>query len=166
MKMKKLDSFVKESFRMNMASGGISIVQANIAMTFRKVMKSFTFSNGVTLPAGATLATAGGAIQYDDAIYPNAKEFRPFRFSELREREGESAKLHSVNTSPEYLVFGHGEHACPGRFFAVNEVKLMLAFILLRYDIKTETGKRPANWDFGIRSIPDMSAKILFKRRT
>lgn len=48
----------------------------------------------------------------------------------------------------------------------MNEVKLMLAFILLRYEVKTESGKRPENWEFGIRSIPDISAKILFKRRT
>jgi len=111
MKMKKLDSFVKESFRMNLASGGKIPRSINPVMTFRKVIKPFTFSNQVTVPEGATLAIAGGAIHSDNSIYPDAHEFRPFRFSDLREKDGESAKLHSVNTSPEYLVFGHGEHA-------------------------------------------------------
>ena len=53
----------------------------------------------------------------------------------------------------------------PGRFFAVNEVKLMLAFFLLRYDVKTENAVRPKDWQFQSQIIPDMSAKILMRRR-
>ena len=74
-------------------------------------MKPYTFSNGVTIPAGATLGTAAGAIHMDDNIYPNAKEFNGLRFSDIREKEGENAKLYCANTGPDFLVFGHGEHA-------------------------------------------------------
>jgi len=42
---------------------------------------------------------------------------------------------------------------------------MMLAFVLLRYDIRTEDGKRPENIIFGNRTLPNMRAKILFKRR-
>lgn len=49
----------------------------------------------------------------------------------------------------------------PGRFFAVTLMKLMLAFLLLRYDIKTKDGVRPAD----INLIPDVKAEILFRRR-
>lgn len=55
--------------------------------------------------------------------------------------------------------------ASPGRFFAVNEMKLMLAFTLLRYDVKTKDGKRPKEMKFHAFFIPDMNAEILFKRR-
>lgn len=74
-------------------------------------MKSYTFADGTTIPKGVILATPILAIHTDDNYYPNAKEFDGFRFSKLREQEGESAKHHSSNTSSEYLHFGHGHHA-------------------------------------------------------
>ncbi|CAG8629699.1 18969_t:CDS:2, partial [Gigaspora rosea] len=38
-----------------------------------------------------------------------------------------------------YLVFGLGKHACPGRSLAVNEMKMLLHNLILKYDIKSET---------------------------
>jgi cytochrome P450 len=145
--------------------------------TFRKVKQPFTFSNGVTIMPGETLAAPVGPIHFDDTVYDRALQFDGFRFSKMRERDGESAKVHSVNTGTEFLTFGHGEHAwylprfyrtncSPGRFFAVSELKLMLAFVLLKYDIKSHNGKRPANWEIGIRTLPNMSAEVLFKIRS
>lgn len=74
-------------------------------------MKSFTFADGLKISRGESLASPSGAIHMDDSIYPNAHEFDGFRFSKMREAEGESAKHHSVNTSIDFLIFGHGEHA-------------------------------------------------------
>lgn len=48
----------------------------------------------------------------------------------------DKAHLQFVATSPTYLGFGHGRHACPGRFFAANELKLLIAYLLTRYDIQ------------------------------
>ena len=56
-------------------------------------------------------------------------------------------------------------YCSPGRFFAVNNLKLMLAFALLRYDFKTENSMRPKDWHFQGMIIPDFKAKILIKRR-
>lgn len=54
----------------------------------------------------------------------------------------------------------------PGRFFAVNELKAMMAYILLTYDVKTEVeGVRPENVYMGTRFSPNPKAKILFKAR-
>jgi hypothetical protein len=53
----------------------------------------------------------------------------------------------------------------PGRFFAVNEIKLMLAFTLLRYDVKTESGERPPDTKFGVSVIPNMTAALLYRKR-
>ena len=33
-------------------------------------------------------------------------------------------------------MFGYGRHACPGRFFATNEIKMIVAKMILDYDIK------------------------------
>jgi cytochrome P450 len=140
-------------------------------------VKPFTFSNGVTIPMGVLLATPLLPVHLDETVYENADNFDGFRFSKKREFTGESAKHHSVNTSTEFLTFGHGEHAwylipetqlmvSPGRFFVINELKLMLAFILLRFDVKTKNGVRPKDWEFQGTILPDVNAEILFKHRS
>ena len=45
-----------------------------------------------------------------------------------------------VTTTPDYLVWGYGRHACSGRFFAAVVLKLVLAHVILRYDVKFENG--------------------------
>jgi hypothetical protein len=53
----------------------------------------------------------------------------------------------------------------PGRFFAVNEVKTLLARIIIEYEIKVEKGNGlPRPLHFGSVSIP-RNADILFRRR-
>jgi len=56
-------------------------------------------------------------------------------------------------------------NASPGRFFAVNEVKLLAARVLLRYDIKAFEAERPRNDVSGTSVLPNSSASILFRRR-
>jgi hypothetical protein len=55
----------------------------------------------------------------------------------------------------------------PGRFFAVNEIKAMLAYILMSYDFRLADGateKPPPHWSGGGRS-PNPFAKMEFKKR-
>ncbi|KAJ6477215.1 cytochrome P450, partial [Mycena vulgaris] len=75
-------------------------------------------------------------------------------------------KRHMVSTGAEHLVFGHGKHACPGRFFAATELKAMLAHMLLNYDMKSENeGFRPPEYVFGVARSPNPTAKILVRKR-
>lgn len=50
-------------------------------------------------------------MHHDDALYEDATKFDAFRFSRMRERDGEAAKHQFVNTSIDYITFGHGKHA-------------------------------------------------------
>jgi len=77
----------------------------------RQAMKPFRFSDGTLVPTGTLVAVPVAPIQGDESIYENANQFDGFRFSNLRERNGESAKYHVSNTSLEFLQFGHGHHA-------------------------------------------------------
>ena len=61
------------------------------------------------------------------------------------------------------IEFAIGSDISPGRHFAVTVIKLMLAFILLRYDVKTKDGLRPARTKYIL--LPNMKAEILFRRR-
>lgn len=60
----------------------------------------------------------------------------------------ESSLLMGMSTI-DSLGFGLGNQACPGRFFAVNNMKLIMAKLLTRYDLTLErngekfTGPRP-----------------------
>ena len=55
----------------------------------------------------------------------------------------------------------------PGRFFAANELKTMLAHVLLNYDVKMANGdKRPSNLRFSALAMPDTAAELLFRKRT
>ena len=54
----------------------------------------------------------------------------------------------------------------PGRFFAVNELKAILAHILLNYDVKmADGGGRPENLWIGVSSLPNTEAEVLFRKR-
>jgi len=41
----------------------------------------------------------------------------------------------------------------------------MLAFTLLKYDVRTEDGSRPKEWVFNSMIVLDRKAKILYRRR-
>lgn len=72
-----------------------------------------------------------------------------------------------VTAAPDHLVFGYGRHACPGRFFALAEIKLILAHMILTYDIKLENDVQtppPAFW-FGYNVVQDSKTKVLFRAR-
>ena len=75
------------------------------------VLKDVTLSDGTFIPKGTLLAAATHATHHDEAVYPDAEVFDPFRFAHMREQAGESMKHQFVNTSLEYIPFGHGKHA-------------------------------------------------------
>lgn len=74
-------------------------------------MKDVTFSDGTYIPEGTIVAAATASTHHDDKNYEDAGVFDPFRFSKLREQEGEITKHHYVSTSSTDIGFGHGKHA-------------------------------------------------------
>ncbi|KAG6887831.1 hypothetical protein C0995_012331 [Termitomyces sp. Mi166 len=157
-KMVKLDSFIKESQRL-----GVS----NALTMQRKVLKDFTFSDGTVVPKGHIVAVPNFAIHHDEENYTDASVFDGFRFSKMRELQAEGFSKHQmVALSCDYIVFGHGKHACPGRFFAVNELKALLVHTLLNYDVAFENdGPRPANSAFNSRISPNPKTLVMFRKR-
>jgi len=154
--MKKLDSVLRESQRMN----GVAI-----ASVMRKAKVPYTLSDLTYLPKGTWVFSPASAIHHSEMNYKNPMEFDGFRFSRIREQPGFEAKYQAVSTSEEYLPFGHGSHACPGRFFAANLLKILLAYTICNYEFKTADGKRPANRYYGVQCIPAISTKLLFRKR-
>ena len=88
-------------------------MSAHVVGSSRLALRPFTFSNGVTIPAGTLVVLPLRAIHTDGEIYSNPQEFDGFRFSKLREQEGDAAvaKHQIISTSAEHLAFGFGRHA-------------------------------------------------------
>ncbi|KIL65474.1 hypothetical protein M378DRAFT_24046 [Amanita muscaria Koide BX008] len=163
-KLWKVDSFIKECLRVSNVNPG-KFESKQITMN-RKVLKDFTFSDGTTVPAGGTVMVPFDSVHTDADNYIDPKTFDGFRFEKMRGNDNENLKHQFVSLSVDYVLFGHGRHACPGRFFVANELKVMLSHILLNYDIKMgdERG-RPKNWKFGVHGGPNTTAKMLFRKR-
>ncbi|KAI0021893.1 cytochrome P450 [Xylariomycetidae sp. FL0641] len=166
--MPKLDSVFRESQRLN------SFVTV-ATMRMVSAPDGVTTPSGVKLPRGASVGAQSYPVFHDGDLYPDPETFRPFRFAERREQLGadgekssyvQSARQAFATTSPDYAAFGHGRHACPGRFFAAAELKLMLAYLVLHYDIDVRPGTRPRNTWFGINRVPPMTAEIRVRRRS
>lgn len=54
----------------------------------------------------------------------------------------------------------------PGRFFAISEIKSILAHILLNYDVQLENGsrERPPNFMLETSTIPSTKTKVMFRK--
>ena len=119
-KMWKLDSLFRESQRHNGIAVGTFYYGLKIAYRVlkhvlvsvqRKALKDITLVDGTFIPKGTMVCAASYPIHHDEAHYADAEEFDPFRFSRMREKEGEGVKHQFVNTSVDYIPFGHGRHA-------------------------------------------------------
>ncbi|KAJ7215678.1 cytochrome P450 [Mycena haematopus] len=159
--MIKIDSFLRESQRFG--SGAVSMLRKVVAKD------GFVFGDGTVLPQGAFVSVASHPASMDPANYENAEVFDGFRFARERDEAGEGSSgftHHMVSTGAAHLVFGHGKHACPGRFFAAAELKAMLAHLLLNYDFKAQTeGVRPKDFAFGVFNGPDPRGRVWIRRR-
>lgn len=106
------------------------------------------------------------AINRDSNLWPEPDKFDGLRFSKLREQVGNDKKFQHTSTGTDNINFGHGIWACPGRFFASAEIKVILAYIITNYDLKLKPGTgKPGSFHYGFAILPDSEAEIMFKRR-
>ncbi|KXS99916.1 hypothetical protein AC578_898 [Pseudocercospora eumusae] len=160
----RIDSTIKESMRLH----AIFTVGAIREVTRKD---GIDLGDGLRVPCGVRIAAPSVAIHRDEHFYGNAYEYDAFRFSRGREQGGgEKADVDKrsqgmVTTSESFLAFGGGRQACPGRFFASQEMKLMLAYIVMNYDVKLP-GPRPQIYDFKHASVPDPKSQLMIRRRT
>lgn len=77
----------------------------------RLAMKDFTFSDGTFIPQGTFVSAVAMPMHHDDEYYSDGEEFNPWRFSEMRDEDGEGLRHQMVSTGSDYIAFGHGKHA-------------------------------------------------------
>ncbi|KAK8146346.1 hypothetical protein G3M48_003229 [Beauveria asiatica] len=175
-RMIKCDSVAREAMRLNFPLGTRG--------SMRTVMKDGLESpEGIKLQKGTTISWLASCAQVDADRFDEPQKFDPFRFSRESDKDDgktgggggggrSSSSRHTKNafvtTSPQYLPFGHGKHACPGRFMVDLMFKIILAQLLTRYDLawpEEYQGKQPPSVWQGELSEPPPGARILVKRR-
>jgi cytochrome P450 len=132
-------------------------------------MKPFTLSNGQRIPTGVTIKALSFAVDADLQPQNEFSKFDGLRHYKQRVNAhvaGDQARAQLVSTNEENMAFGYGRHACPGRFFAANEIKMILVKLLSNYDISLPDGisERHAQIPAGNFSYPDPSKKVVLKR--
>ncbi|KAK4555002.1 hypothetical protein LTR86_007768 [Recurvomyces mirabilis] len=145
--LSKLDSFFRECGRV----GAIGTLASG-----RLARHDFTFKNGTVIPKGYMVS--GSIPVLHKLVSPEEAQFDGFRYSRMAE-EGKK-QMQAVSTSNDYLAFGHGRHACPGRFFAASEMKQIFANMIMRYDMKLTPGTKPMRLYIGPAKIPETKLKI------
>lgn len=174
-KMKMMDSVLKESQRMNPVSMSKSSPPLHVfhddtltkaASLHRLASKDIRLSDGLTIPKGANMVVSAHTM-HEESVYPEANSYDGFRFYKIRQEPGQENKHQLVMASQDHLGFGYGVHACPGRFFASNEIKIILTHLLMKYDFKfAEEGRsRPKSFELGTEIVCDHRVKLLFKAR-
>ncbi|KAI9253388.1 cytochrome P450 [Phascolomyces articulosus] len=161
---KLLDSLMREILRYKVSA----------MASPHRVMADATLSNGQTIPGGSIVITAPydshtdsntygveAAAMFLDKSLP-LDQFDPYRFIYV----GDDSKK-STSIGPDYLAFGLFSRACPGRFFALNMIKYIVAELVMKYNITpVSTGKRPKDSEYlgTLRLAP--SDPLVFERRT
>lgn len=158
-KLVKCDSVCRETLRLH-SFGNRSMM--------RKVMVDVTTPDGITLPKGS-LVSILLTSQVDGDYFPEPLKFKPFRFSDIREKEGDKMGVNFVSLGDKFLPFSYGRHACPGRFLLDFELKMILSYLLVDYDIELapeHNGLRPPSKWAAEAIMPPSGAKIRVRRRT
>ncbi|KAJ4186571.1 hypothetical protein NW767_010801 [Fusarium falciforme] len=124
----KLDCFLKESQRLS----PMFLLTMN-----RIVTQNYEFKcSSLKLPKGTMIMAPAAAIATDPDTFQDPNTFDGHRYLRMREVHKEAASSLVLGMSTiDSLGFGLGNQACPGRFLAVNNLKLMLAKLLVDWDL-------------------------------
>ena len=132
------------------------------------MIKPIDLSDGTHLPPGTKVIAPQAGVSHDDRYFASPDAFDPLRFFRMRQQSDEDANRWQFTSISDINVnFGAGKHACPGRFFAGNELKMMLSYFLLNYDMKLKDGEgRPKPMMLMMSKTPNPNGEVLFRRRT
>lgn len=163
--MKLLDSVMRESQRFT----------PPFTDSFRRYTKKLlVLKDGTRIPAGVFIDTASHAVLHDPKHYKDPDTFDAYRFYNLRTQEDypdpngfkNREQYQFVSVTKENTSFGYGKHACPGRFFAANEIKLIMAQLLLQFDLRfpPDVKERYPNFYAGSLAGPNFSGLVELRR--
>ena len=105
------------------------------------------------------------STMWSPEVHAHPEQYNIHRFESQRGQSGYESRAQLVTTHPDQLVFGHGHFACPGRFFASNEIKIALCHLLLKYDWAVPPGHISEPSTIGGGLMIDPTTKVMYRRR-
>jgi cytochrome P450 len=138
-----LDATVKEALRMHPVVPILGV---------GRVLKSPLRVQGYELPAGVKLTPVIHLVHRRPDLYPDPDRFLPDRFL--------GKKLDPY----EFLPFGGGVRRCLGMAFALQELRTVLATILLRVRLASARTMAPRPVLFGVTITPFGGTRVLATR--
>lgn len=95
--------------------------------------------SGLKLPKETMITAPAAAIATDPDTFREPNTFDGHRYMRLREEhKGSASSLVLGMSTIDSLGFGLGNQACPGRFLAVNNLKLMMARLMIGWELTLE----------------------------
>jgi len=153
-KLPLLDSFIKETIRLNPLD--------KFAIR-RKALEPYTFQGGApSVPLGGTACVSAHDLMHDPQTYPSPDTFQGARFVPTEDGAPQSK---FTDVSEKFPVWGYGSLACPGRFYASLIMKLILSEILSKYTIKLENEKARTKFYWESFTMPYESTRIILQKR-
>ncbi|XP_012631553.1 cytochrome P450 4A11 isoform X2 [Microcebus murinus] len=98
----------------------------------RELSKPVTFPDGRSLPKGVIVLLSIYGLHHNPKVWPNPEVFDPSRFAPG-----------SVPHSHAFLPFSGGSRNCIGKQFAMNELKVVVALTLLRFELLPDPTRVP-----------------------
>jgi cytochrome P450 len=142
-KLKFVEAVINETMRLDP-------VVPNIG---RELKKAMTIA-GRELPEGVTIAPCIYLVHRRHELWPNPAQFNPDRFLESRQ------------TPYTFLPFGGGPRRCLGAAFASYQMKIVIAEILSRVELKAVEGYKANATRRGIAFAPSDSLPVIATRRS
>lgn len=127
--MTVLESIIEEALRLSSASMMIRVASDDFTLTLES-------DQTAAIRKGDYIALYPQLLHLDPEIYPNPTEFKYNRFLDENDQPKTNFFKSGRRLRNFLMPFGSGASECPGRFFAVYEIKLFLALTLWHYDLQ------------------------------
>ncbi|KAK3303783.1 cytochrome P450 [Chaetomium strumarium] len=171
-KLPLLDSFIKESIRCN--NSDATTEDSDTVTGRRKALAPYIFQDGSRLREGDWACVPQRAMMMDGLRYSHADTFDGFRFARANEalRQGitpdevpDRAPSSLTDSTIDWPIWGFGNTACPGRFYASLVLKLILVHILEEWEcvMPDPSAPRCRTWRSSI--VPRSTTVVSFRRQ-
>ena len=130
----------------------------------RVTTEDVTLSDGLRIPQNTYVLVSVHRMR-EPTLYPDPEKFDAYRFVKMRETGEKKSDYAYTAATVAHMGFGYGKHACPGRFFAAHEVKIILCHLVLKYDIKLPENQARGYSYAGFFTSAGPQNKLFVRRR-
>ncbi|CAK0878845.1 unnamed protein product, partial [Prorocentrum cordatum] len=146
-RMKKLKSVIMEVLRMH----------PPLMLLMRTVEADIKFK-GKSIPRGSVVAVSPNVGNMLEEIYPQAAEFKPWRFLKTSGGQSEICPPREY----QFIPFGGGRRLCKGQEFGYLQVACAISHMLQRYEVETVDGVTKPVYDMVV--APAQPCRLNFRR--